>query len=354
LEIRLDPPFVSHYACTVDLMPVAEKPGELPLRSPLLIDRSAKIALWTIGAILLFFYGFYPAYGTGSGVSVAEWVWMACNSENDFVHGRAVPVIFAVMCWLSWKNARTEEFKPSALGMAGVAIGIGLFVFSVRTLQPRLAIIGMPFLILGGLMHLFGPKVARHFIFPAFIWFFAFPIPGIQQATSLLQVAVTKVCYEGGTAMGMALVVEGNKISSVGPDSWKFDIAEGCSGIRSLMALAMIAAIYANYTQKSLWKKVFLFACALPLSLVGNFGRIFTILLLAHFGFEDFAAKTYHDWSGLLLFFPIALTGLFVIDWLLNFRSRGRRKLVRRVIRPSQTTRSKTLAASDAGSVTES
>jgi exosortase len=286
-----------------------------------------------IGLILLFFYGFFPAYGTVEGVPLAKWIWLACNSQNDFIHGRAVPVIFVVMCFLSWKHARQEAIKPSALGMAGVVIGVGLFIFSVRTLQPRLAIIGLPFLILGGLMYLFGPRVTRHFIFPACIWLFAFPIPGIQQATSLLQIAVTKACYEGGTALGMSLIVEGNKISSVGPDAWDFNIAEGCSGIRSLMALAMIGAIYANYTQKSLWKKVFLFACTLPLSLIGNFGRIFTILLLAHFGFEDFAAKTYHDWAGLLLFFPIALSGLFVIDWLLNIRSRGRRRLVRRTTR---------------------
>jgi hypothetical protein len=53
-------------------------------------------------------------------------------------------------------------------------------------------------------------------------------------------------------------------------------------------------------------------------------------MLLAHFGFKDFAAKTYHDWAGLLIFFPIALAGLFVIDSLLNYRSRVRKKLVRR------------------------
>ena len=300
--------------------------------SALGLDRSAKLALLLISAVGVYFYGIYEAYPTAGGKTVAHWTWLACNAKNDFIHGRAIPVIFAVMCWLSWKQARLEIAKPTMLGMAGVLLGIGLYLMSIRTLQPRLALFGLPFLILGALLVLFGPKVARHFIFPAFIWYFAIPIPGIQQATAVLQMVVTELCFLGGTAMGMPLVNDGNTISSVGANAWNFDIAEGCSGIRSLMALAMISAIYANYTQKTLWKKVFLFACALPLSLLGNLGRIFTILLLAHFGFADFAAKTYHDWSGLLLFFPIALVGLFVIDHLLNFRSRGQRKLVRRKV----------------------
>ncbi len=300
------------------------------------LDESSKRnpAMWfgvvMISAILLYFYGIYHAYPSTLGKSLAHWTWLACNSKNDFIHGRVIPLAFGIMAFLSWKKARHEEIKPSLWGIAGLVIGIGLYILSVRTIQPRLALFGIPFLILGGLMFLFGPKVTRHFVFPAFFWYFAIPIPGIQQGTALLQVIVTKLCYTGGTLMGMDLVNDGNTISAVGANTWDFDIAEGCSGIRSMMALTMISAIYANYTQKELWKKLFLFACSLPLSLIGNFGRIFTIMLLAHFGFKDFAAKTYHDWAGLLIFFPIALAGLFVIDSLLNYRSRVRKKLVRR------------------------
>ena len=94
------------------------------------------------------------------------------------------------------------------------------------------------------------------------------------------------------------------------------------------MALVMISAIYAYYTQKELWKKAFLFACALPLALLANFLRIFTIIVLAEMGFSQFASGVWHDWAGLLFFFPIALTGLFLIDRLLNWKAH--KKVVRR------------------------
>ena len=303
---------------------------------------AGKLSLWLavlmIAGTAIYFLGIHHSYPSTLGKSLAHWTWLACNSKNDFIHGRFIPLVFAVLCFISWRKAREEPVSQSPVwGIASLALGIGLYLMSVRAIQPRLALFGLPFLILGGLMFAFGPKITRHFIFPAFFWYFSIPIPGIQQGTALLQVVVTEGCYNAGTLFGMQLVNDGNTITSIGANSWNFDIAEGCSGIRSMMALAMISAIYANYTQKTLWKKLFLFACSLPLSLLGNFGRIFTIMVLAHLGFQEFAAKTYHDWAGLLIFFPIALAGLFVVDFMLNFRDRDRKQLVRRVVNRSDT-----------------
>lgn len=304
----------------------ASESSGIPLGGDLRPNAAAWFGFGLIALVLIYFFGFHHAYPTSQGKSLAHWCWLAWNAKNDTLHGKAIPFAFALMCWLGWKKARHEPIRPALWGMVPLLAGVGLYLISARALQPRLALFGLPFVILGGLLFCAGPKFTRHFVFASFFWYFAIPVPGIQQATALLQVVVTKLCFQAGLLMGMPIMCEGNTISATSGTSWGFDIAEGCSGIRSLMALTMIAAIYANYTQKTLWKKAFLFACALPLALVGNFGRVFTILLLAHFGFEKFAARTYHDWAGLLIFFPIALTGLFVIDRLINPRPKRRLK----------------------------
>ncbi len=244
------------------------------------------------------------------------------------MHGWAVPVLFVVFISMAWKTMREESVKASPLGLVVVAFGLLLFVASVRTLQPRIALFGLPFLIFGGALYVYGWMVARHVLFPAFFWYFAITLPGLQQATNVLQIAVTKSCYHVGTAMGMELVNTGTVIKSA-TGSWnELDIEEGCSGIRSLMALVMVAAIYAYFTQKKVWKMALLFACSLPLALVANFFRIFTIVVLAEMGFSKFAAGAYHDWAGLLFFFPVALAGLFLVDKLINWKAN--RKVVRR------------------------
>ena len=280
----------------------------------------------TLG-MLFYFYFIYFAYPTAAGRSLAGWAWNACNSENGFLHGRFIPFAFVIMSWLGWKHARKEEVKPNYLGLVILAFGLMLYIGSVRTIQPRIAIIGIPFTIIGSLLFLFGFQVTKHFIFPAFFWWFAMPVPGLETAlTGRLQVLITQSCFHFGQFVGMDLSLQGSKITMASAGGTVVNIAEGCSGIRSLMALTMIAAVFAHYTQKKLWKKALLFASSLPLAIIGNFGRIFTILVIAQMGFADFAMKTYHDWAGMLIFFPIALSGLYFIDYLLNFRERRKKK----------------------------
>lgn len=286
------------------------------------------LPLVLLAVVLVVFIGIVPMFPTARGKTLFEWTWRSWNTKNDFVHGWAIPFLFIAFVHRAWASMQKEVVKPSALGLALVVFGLLLYVASARTLQPRIALVGLPFLITGAVAFVYGWQVAKHMLFPAFFWYFAIPVPGIQQATNFLQVAVTESCYHAGRFVGMEIVNTGSEIRSA-TNKWdSLDIAAGCSGIRSLMALVMISAIYAYYTQKELWKKAFLFACSLPLALVANFFRIFTILVLAEMGFSKFAAGAWHDWAGLLFFFPTALAGLFLVDRLLNFRKN--RKVLRR------------------------
>ena len=280
-------------------------------------------------AVLLAMYFVFPAFPTTLGKSLAGWTWYACNPVANFLHGRFVPIAFGIMAWMAWKRTRETTLRPSYAGLACLAVGLLFFIVAVRTIQPRLALVGAPFVVIGFVHYLCGFGVSKHIIFPAFFLWFAIPVPGLEAAlTGNLQTLITKSCYQCGVLLGMDLSSSGSTISIGGST---LDIAEGCSGIRSLMALTMIAAVYANYTQKTLWKKAVLFGSALPLAIMGNFFRIFTILLMTHFGAGDFASKTYHDWSGLLLFFPIALSGLYLVDYLLNIKERRRKKVKKTV-----------------------
>ena len=283
--------------------------------------------------VLSLIYFVYPAYPTAVGKSLAGWTWFACNNDNNFFHGRFVPVAFGVMIWMAFQKTKRISAQPSYMGLPILLLGLFFFLVSMRTIQPRLAIIGAPFVVIGFTYYLFGFRIARHVIFPSFFLWFSIPVPGLEAIlTGSLQTLIVKSCYNFGTFVGMDLVNSGADIFIKGSS---MKVAEGCSGIRSLMALTMIAAVYANYTQKPLWKKAVLFASALPLAIIGNFLRIFTIIVLANFGFGNFGTGTWHDWAGLLIFFPIALSGLYLIDYLLNFKEK-RSKRVKRSVKTSR------------------
>lgn len=285
----------------------------------------------------IYFLCVHP-YFDGIG-SYLNWNWISCNTKNGMIHGRFVPFLVLAFVYIGWKTIAKQPVRPSLIGLVGIIIFLACYLIAIRAKQPRMILVGLPFLLVGVSQCLFGWKVTRYALFPSFFLWFAMPLPGVEQATTFLQIWVTKMCFFTGKVLGMDIAVRGNEIVST-TDSWNMDIAEGCSGIRSLMALVMIAAIYGYFTQKALWKKIVIFCSALPLAMLGNYGRIVTIMFLNEAGYGEFAVGAYHNWAGLLIFFPIALAGLFLLDRLLNPRKiklRSRKK----------TLQSKAVAAED-------
>ena len=94
-------------------------------------------------------------------------------------------------------------------------------------------------------------------------------------------------------------------------------VAEGCSGIRSLIAMAMLTAIFVHVTQNRLWKKIVIFAFSVVFAIVGNIGRLFGVVLVAKFIDPKLAAGIYHDYSG-WIFFPVALLAMYFVSRLVN------------------------------------
>jgi exosortase len=183
-------------------------------------------------------------------------------------------------------------------------------------LQPRLALGSIPFLIYGAVLYLWGAQVARIILFPCAFLIFLIPFGAIEQATFRLQFVIT-------SAIGLLSKLVGLHIDAVGTTlnasdgKFNFMIAEGCSGIRSLTAMAMITAIFVHLTQDRLWKKIFIFAFSVVFAVVGNIGRLFSVVLVAKFIDPKLAAGVYHDYSG-WFFFPIALLAMLGFSKLVN------------------------------------
>jgi exosortase len=111
---------------------------------------------------------------------------------------------------------------------------------------------------------------------------------------------------------------QGTDILPVKGDWAPLSIAGGCSGIRSLMALVMISAVWAYVAKISLWKRALLFFSAIPLAILGNALRLTSVFVIAEYGDAKWARETWHDWSGLVLFYPISLCLLLALHALLE------------------------------------
>ena len=140
----------------------------------------------------------------------------------------------------------------------------------------------------------------------------------LQQATVGMQIIATQLTQYFAAFCGIQTIVEGTSITFASGNWDSFQIAEGCSGMRSLMALFMISCAWGYLADKlSLWKRITLALSAIPLSILANAFRVGSIFICAEYINPAFASKTWHDWSGLLFFFPASLLGLTLLHGLL-------------------------------------
>jgi exosortase len=281
--------------------------------------------------LLTFYYGGIRSFGPRHGLSALEWLWASWNPRTGYEHGFIAPFLILLLVARRIPEAAAMPSRPSRWGLVLVVFGALFYVAAVRTYQPRLALGGLPILLLGAIVWMRGWATARLFAFPLCIVYFIIPIPGMIQATNGLQLFATKSAYHLGKLLGVPATLSGNDIYSIPMDKWQFNIAEGCSGVRSLMALTLVSAVYAHLTQKVLWKKAVLFLCSIPLALLGNCLRLTSILVVAEFIDAKFAAATYHEGSGFIFFLVVGLAGLSLVDWVINRRSEAR-VVTRRVV----------------------
>ena len=273
------------------------------------------LALAGIAATLLYFFAELHPFTYGA-ISTARWAWEAWNPQGDQSYGRVVPFIALGLFFYHRDKLRQAPAGGYGLGLIPLAMGILLFDLSVRCLNPRMALASTPFLIYGATRLVWGRAAARVILFPCAFLIFMIPVGALEQATSRLQFIITGVVGGLSHLLGIAILAVGTTLTAT-DGSFNFEIAEGCSGVRSLTAMTMLTAVFVHLTQDRLWKKVAIFGCSLVFAIVGNVGRIFTIVLLAKYYDPKVAAGVYHDYSG-YLFFPIAIIAMLCFTHLVN------------------------------------
>ena len=268
-----------------------------------------------LGAIVVYFFGFVKIFLNGN-ISTWVWAWQAWSPEGDYEHAKLIPIIVAALVWHARDKLRAAPISSSRWGWLFIIVGILLFIGAARTLQGRIAIMSLPFILYGVVLYVWGKAVARILLFPIAFLFFMVPLNFLTQATMKLQFIETTAASAISNLLGIGVYNVGTTISAAN-NAFHFTIDEGCSGIRSLMAIAMLSAIYGHFTQDRLWKKLAIFAAAIVFAIIGNTGRLVSIMVIARFFGQDLAGGPYHGVSGYLSF-PFALAAMVLFGKVLD------------------------------------
>ena len=252
-------------------------------------------------------------YGFG-GMFDRAYVIFAHAQEEDMSFGWFVPVFSLYVLWTK-RTELSAALRNSCFSWIGLLLSVPFLCLSLlgtRGVQLRLEQLGFIGLCFTVPWTFFGWRMAKLFLFPAAYLLFCIPL-----ATFLDFVTIQLRYLAGATSLavlngiGLEAVREGTAVISRGAHPFAVDIAEPCSGLRSLFALMALTAGYAYFNQPTWFRRGLLFACSIPLAIAGNVARIVSICVIASCTDPQFATGFYHDYSGYIVF--IVAIGLMVV-----------------------------------------
>ncbi len=239
------------------------------------------------------------------------------SSDSDFSHGFLVPVFAAYLVWSKRKTILNKEDVHTWSGIAVVAFGLLTLVVGVYGAAIFLSRISLVIVLAGLVLSFGGWRLLRELRFALLVLFLAFPLPAIifNQITLPLQFLASKLASNLLTLFGVPVLREGNVIEL---PAMTLEVAEACSGIRSLMALFTLAVFYGYFLEKSFLRRAVLVVASIPIAIAANAVRIFGTGLCVQYWDPDKALGFFHEFSGWVMFL-VSLVCLFVVHRTMRF-----------------------------------
>jgi len=161
--------------------------------------------------------------------------------------------------------------------------------------------ISLLILIGGIIISMLGEGFFRVLLLPLSYLVFMIPLPSIlmDRITFPMQLLASRMATASLYLIGIPVVREGNIIHLANAS---LEVAEACSGIRSLVSLLALSVVFAHFSRGPAWKKGVLIASTFPVAILANMIRVSGTGALAHFYGNCAAQGFFHIFSGWMLF----------------------------------------------------
>lgn len=230
----------------------------------------------------------------------------------DFSHGFFVPPFAAYVLWRKRAVLANTKLAPQWSGVVLVALGLLVLLLGVYGSELFLSRVSLVLVLAGLVLGFGGRTMLKETRFALFVLLLAIPIPSIiyTQITFPLQILASKLASALLPLFGVPVLREGNVIQL---PALSLEVAEACSGIRSLMSLLTLAVFYGYFLERSTWRRWILTLASVPIAIAANAVRLLGTGLSVQYWDPDRAMGFFHEFSGWVMFL-ISLTCLIAVD----------------------------------------
>jgi exosortase len=278
---------------------------------------------WTTYLLILLFIGLYLQVIIGL---VGDW-WV----DSNYSHGFLVPLVSAYLVWKKKDKLKSLERKKSYFGLLILLLGLGIYIVGTAGAEYFSARFSLVITLFGLVFYLNGKEWAKELLFPIAFLAFMVPIPYViyYSIAFPMQILSSKLTQYVLHFIGLPSIRQGNIILL---PNYSMEVAEACSGLRSLVSLLALGAFFAYTTfpkepdtGKSNLKRLMLFLSVFPIAIAANIFRILITAIGAYVISPKLAEDFLHKLSGLIVFL-ISVFSLFIFSQIIKFFSRKKIK----------------------------
>jgi exosortase len=259
-------------------------------------------------------------------------MWLACSAlvswaaltallrysfgNDDASHILLIPFIAAWLMFIDRQRIFKSLSSDGAVCLALLIPGMVVVLWSIRIQSPSLCAFGLVLVWIAGFALAFGREALKAARFPLMFLFLFIPLPEpvLNRVVYFLQKGSAEISALFFGLTPLPVLREGFVFHL---PRFSIEVARECSGIRSSIALLVLAILVGHFFLRTWWKQVVFLLAGIVVMIVKNGIRIVTLTVLATYVDPGFLYGNLHREGG-VVFFMIGLLLMAPVFWILQ------------------------------------
>jgi exosortase len=236
-------------------------------------------------------------------------------TDDNYSHGYLIAPLAAYFVWERRRRLASLPLRPTAAGLPVVAVGLLMLLAGLLGAELFLPRASLIVVLAGAVLFVAGWQACRVLALPIAFLLLMIPIPALifNQVAFPLQLLASRVGETVLSSLNIPVLREGNVIVLA---HTTLEVAEACSGIRSLISLLTLGIVYGYFMDPRGGIRTTIALSTIPIAIVANGGRVAGTGIAAHYYGPEAAEGFFHTFSGWIVF-AVAFAMLFAVTHLL-------------------------------------
>jgi len=240
----------------------------------------------------------------------------AWYTDDNYSHGFFIVPLAAYFAWERRDQFASKPVKSSAFGLVVVAVSLLMLIggtLGAELFLSRVSVIGV---ITGSILYMFGWQRLKVLFFPLAFLLLMIPLPAIifNKIAFPLQLLASNVGEYTISTLDIPILREGNVLILANA---QLEVAEACSGIRSLVSLFTLGLVFGYFVDRRAWVRGVIAVSSIPVAILANGLRVASAGVAAHNFGPAGAEGLFHEFSGWAVF-VVAFLMMMVFQRLLQ------------------------------------